>query len=138
MRMTCLFVGMGEPLQNLEAVLAALPIICHPLGLHFGTPRVTTPPPPTPPSLSQPSHCLPHGILPRYRPSSLYPSQILRMCMQPLSKTLGSGRVNGMVEGVSASAFKFNFQSHGRHWRWSKIPHTKLVVKCIPFNHMYL
>lgn len=35
------FVGMGEPLHNLEAVLPALEIITHPLGLHFGVPRVS-------------------------------------------------------------------------------------------------
>lgn len=34
--------GMGEPLQNFEAVLKATQIICHPLGLHFGAPRVRT------------------------------------------------------------------------------------------------
>ena len=30
----------AEPLQNLEAVLAALQIICHPLGLHFSASKV--------------------------------------------------------------------------------------------------
>lgn len=32
---------MGEPLQNMEALLPALNIICHPLGLHFGAARVS-------------------------------------------------------------------------------------------------
>lgn len=33
--------GMGEPLQNLEAVLVASQVICHPLGLHFGAPKAS-------------------------------------------------------------------------------------------------
>ena len=34
------FMGMGEPLQNLPAVLTALEVICHPLGLHFAASKV--------------------------------------------------------------------------------------------------
>ena len=32
---------MGEPLHNLEAVLQAVDIACHPLGLHFSERKVT-------------------------------------------------------------------------------------------------
>ena len=29
------FMGMGEPLHNTDAVLTAIDILCHPLGLHL-------------------------------------------------------------------------------------------------------
>lgn len=35
-----MYAGMGEPLQNMEALLPAIRIICHPLGLHFAAARV--------------------------------------------------------------------------------------------------
>ncbi|KAK9807114.1 hypothetical protein WJX73_006752 [Symbiochloris irregularis] len=35
------FMGMGEPLDNLPALLPAIEILTHPLGLHFGQGRVT-------------------------------------------------------------------------------------------------
>lgn len=34
------FMGMGEPLHNLEAVLAATDIMTHPLGLHLSRNKV--------------------------------------------------------------------------------------------------
>lgn len=34
------FMGMGEPLHNLDAVLAACDILCDPQGLHFSYNKV--------------------------------------------------------------------------------------------------
>ncbi len=34
------FMGMGEPLHNLDAVVAACDIMCHPLGLHMSQNKV--------------------------------------------------------------------------------------------------
>eukprot|EP00775_Hariotina_reticulata_P001248 gene1248-1588_t len=35
------FMGMGEPLHNFESVMAAVDIMCHPLGLHMSHNKVT-------------------------------------------------------------------------------------------------
>lgn len=34
------FMGMGEPLHNYEAVMAAVDVMCHPLGLHMSHNKV--------------------------------------------------------------------------------------------------
>ncbi|RYE85824.1 MAG: 23S rRNA (adenine(2503)-C(2))-methyltransferase RlmN, partial [Myxococcales bacterium] len=38
---TLVFMGMGEPLHNVEAVLGALRVLCHPAGLHLPPSRIT-------------------------------------------------------------------------------------------------
>jgi hypothetical protein len=37
------FMGMGEPLDNLESVMAAVDIMTHPLGLHMSKQKVRPP-----------------------------------------------------------------------------------------------
>lgn len=38
--LACRFMGMGEPLANIDAVLAAIDIVCHPKGLQLSAKKV--------------------------------------------------------------------------------------------------